>query len=248
VLWWPSRSSAMGTTIHSSGSSFIVDFFNLLSLYIKSRDDSFVTANLVLAEWFQVRNLEPKLCTSIPPLLNPTFGSWTWRIVDGTIFIWSWMVNPNGAAWFRPHNPATTVFDNHEWCHNNPPPPPLPMFSARATELTSFMNEDCASLMNFCRFVVPNEPNCLLCRVYDDDGNVCHPSQNCPLLLDGFQCFKCLESHLRSDCPNSIPRSPDSLKKFIFKLEFGLLLAMVTNRKKINAQFKRWIMTFDDQK
>ncbi len=92
-------------------------------------------------------------------------------------------------------------------------PPLLSMFNARATMLTSFMNEDRTSLTNFRRFAAPNEPDCLLCYVYDDDGNVCHPSQNCPLLLDGFQCFKCLGPHLRSDCPNSIPQSLDSCPK-----------------------------------
>ncbi len=87
------------------------------------------------------------------------------------------------------------------------------MLRAQATVLTSFMNEDYTSLMNFRRFAIPDEPNCLLCRVHDGDGNVCHPSQNCPLLLDGYQCFKCLGPHLRSDCRNSIPQSPDSCPK-----------------------------------
>ncbi|CAM6062103.1 unnamed protein product [Sphagnum tenellum] len=50
-------------------------------------------------------------------------------------------------------------------------------------------------------------------RVYGDAGNLCHPSPNCPLLLDGCRCFKCLGPHPRSDCPNSIPRSPDSCPK-----------------------------------
>jgi hypothetical protein len=121
VLWWPLGSSAVGTTIHPSGSSFIVDLSDLSLLCTKSRADSLVMANLVSTEWSRVRSLERKLCTSIPPSLNPTFGSWTRRIVDDTIFIWLWMVNPNGAAWFRPHNPATTVFGNHERCHSNPP-------------------------------------------------------------------------------------------------------------------------------
>ncbi len=93
------------------------------------------------------------------------------------------------------------------------PPSPLPMLRARATVLTSFMNEDRTSLMNFRRFAVPDEPDCLLCRVYGGDGNVCHPSQNCPLLLDGYQCFKCLGPHLRTNCRNSIPQSPDSCPK-----------------------------------
>jgi hypothetical protein len=66
----------------------------------------------------------------------------------------------------------------------------LPMLRARATMLTSFMNKDRTSLMNFRRFVVPDKPDCLMRRVYGSDGNVCHPSQNCPLLLDGYQCFK----------------------------------------------------------
>jgi hypothetical protein len=69
------------------------------------------------------------------------------------------------------------------------PPPPLLMLRARPTVLASFMNEDPTSLMNFHRFATPNEPNCLLCRVYGDDGDFCHPNQNCPLLLDGHRCF-----------------------------------------------------------
>jgi len=93
------------------------------------------------------------------------------------------------------------------------PPPPLPMLRVRATMLTSFMNEDCTSLKNFRRFAAPGEPNCLMCSVYDNSRNLCHPSQNCPLLLDGCRCFKCLGPHPRSDCPNSIPRSPDSCPK-----------------------------------
>jgi hypothetical protein len=40
-----------------------------------------------------------------------------------------------------------------------------------------------------------------------------HPSQHCPLLLDGSQCFKCLGLHLKLDCRNSIPLSPDSCPK-----------------------------------
>ncbi len=52
-----------------------------------------------------------------------------------------------------------------------------------------------------------------MCSVYGDARNLCHPSQNCPLLLDGCRCFKCLGSHPRSDCPNSIPRSLDSCPK-----------------------------------
>jgi hypothetical protein len=98
VLWWPPGSLGVGTTIHSSGSSFIVDLLDLLLFFTKSRADSLVTADLVLVEWFLVRDLELKLCTSIHPSLNPMLRSWTWRIVDGTIFIWLWMVNPNGAA------------------------------------------------------------------------------------------------------------------------------------------------------
>ncbi len=79
--------------------------------------------------------------------------------------------------------------------------------------LTFFMNEDLTSLMNFCRFVGPNEPNCFLCCVYDSDGDMGHPSQNCPLLLNGYQCFKCLGLHLRVDCHNSIPHSPNNSPK-----------------------------------
>jgi hypothetical protein len=30
--------------------------------------------------------------------IEPNVGSWTWKIVDGTIFIQLWMVNPNGVA------------------------------------------------------------------------------------------------------------------------------------------------------
>jgi hypothetical protein len=99
-------------------------------------------------------------------------------------------------------------------CHCNPPPPfSLPMLGVRATAFISFMNKDRTSLMNFHRFVAPDEPNYLLCRVYDGEGNVYHPSQNCPLLLDGYRCFKCLGPHPRSGCRNSIPRSPDNCPK-----------------------------------
>jgi hypothetical protein len=94
-----------------------------------------------------------------------------------------------------------------------PPPPPFPMLGAWATMLTSFMNEDRMSLMNFRRFATPDEPDCLLCRVYGGDGDFCHPSPNCPMLLDGYQCFKCLGPHPRSDCHNSIPLSPDNCPK-----------------------------------
>jgi hypothetical protein len=85
--------------------------------------------------------------------------------------------------------------------------------SARGTALTSFMNEDRVALINFCRFVAPKEPDCLLCCVYGNAGNVHHPSQNCSLLLDGRRCFKCLGPHPKSDCCNSIPRSPDVCPK-----------------------------------
>jgi hypothetical protein len=90
---------------------------------------------------------------------------------------------------------------------------PLPMFRAWAMVLASFMNEDRTSLMNFCRFAAPDEPDCLLCCVYGGDGNFYHPSQNCPLLLDGYQCFKCLKPHPRSNYHNSIPRLPDNCPK-----------------------------------
>jgi len=93
------------------------------------------------------------------------------------------------------------------------PPSPLPIFSARGTVLTSFVNEDRAALKNFRQFAAPEEPDCILCCVYGGDGNVRHPSQNCPLLLDGRGCFKCLGSHPRSDCRNSIPQSPDVCPK-----------------------------------
>ncbi len=75
------------------------------------------------------------------------------------------------------------------------------------------MNEDRTSLTNFRQFATPDEPNCLLCCVYGGDGNICHPSRSCPLLLNGHQCFKCLGLHPRSDCRNSIPQSPDSCPK-----------------------------------
>jgi hypothetical protein len=42
---------------------------------------------------------------------------------------------------------------------------------------------------------------------------MCHPSQYCPLLLDGYQCFKCLGSHPKVDCHNSIWHSPDNCPK-----------------------------------
>jgi hypothetical protein len=93
------------------------------------------------------------------------------------------------------------------------PPLPLPMLRVRATMVTSFMNEDLTSLMNFCWFVTLDEPNCFLCCVCGSDGDVCHLNQNCPLLLDGYQCFKCLGPHPRADCHNSIPHSPNNCPK-----------------------------------
>jgi len=93
------------------------------------------------------------------------------------------------------------------------PPLPLPMLRVRAMVLTFFLNEDCTSLTNFRRFAALDEPNCFLCCIYGGDGNVHHPSQNCPLLLDGSQCFKCLGPHLMSDYRNSIPRSLDNCPK-----------------------------------
>jgi hypothetical protein len=93
------------------------------------------------------------------------------------------------------------------------PPLPLPMLKARATVLASFLYEDRTSLMNFRQFVAPDELDCLMYRVYSGDGDFCHPSQNCPSLLDAYQCFKCLGLHPRSDCRNSIPRSPDNCPK-----------------------------------
>jgi hypothetical protein len=93
------------------------------------------------------------------------------------------------------------------------PPLPLSMLRVERTMFTSFMNEDHTSLMIFCWFVVPDEPNCFLCCVYGNDGNLCHPNQNCPSLLDGYQCFKCLRPHLKVDCHNSIPHSPNNCPK-----------------------------------
>jgi hypothetical protein len=43
--------------------------------------------------------------------------------------------------------------------------------------------------------------------------SVGHPSQNCALLLDGYQCLKCFGPHPRSDYCNSIPWSPDNCPK-----------------------------------
>jgi hypothetical protein len=60
------------------------------------------------------------------------------------------------------------------------------MLNVQATVFTSFMNEDRTSLTKFRRFAAPDEPKCLLCCVYGDDGNVCHPGQNCPLLRDAL--------------------------------------------------------------
>jgi hypothetical protein len=87
------------------------------------------------------------------------------------------------------------------------------MLNAHGTTLTSFVNEDRVALTNFRRFATPEELNCLLCCVYGGDGNVRHPSQNCPLLLDDRRCFKCLGLHPRSDCRNSIPQSRDVCPK-----------------------------------
>jgi hypothetical protein len=112
--------------------------------------------------------------------------------------------------------PVAQPYDNYlrqSRAVSEQPPPLLPMLSARGTVLTSFVNEDCAALTNFRRFATPEEPDCFFCRVYGGDGNVRHPSQNCPLLLDGCRCFKCLGPHPRSDCRNSIPQSPDVCPK-----------------------------------
>jgi hypothetical protein len=109
---------------------------------------------------------------------------------------------------------------SHAMSLQPPPPPPslvltvrATVFTVRATVLTSFMNEDRTSLTNFRRFATLDEPNYLLCCVYGGDGNVCHPSRSCLLLLDGHQCFKCLRPHPRSNCRNSIPQSLDSCPK-----------------------------------
>ncbi len=98
-----------------------MDLLDLLLFCTKSRVDSLVIINLVWAEWFPVRNPGQKLCTLIPPLRNPTLGLWTPRIIDGTTFIWLWMVNPNDAASFRLHNPAIIVYANHGRCPCNRP-------------------------------------------------------------------------------------------------------------------------------
>jgi hypothetical protein len=50
VLWWPPGSLGVGTTIHPSGSSFIMDLLDLLLPFTKSRADSLVKADLVSAE------------------------------------------------------------------------------------------------------------------------------------------------------------------------------------------------------
>ncbi len=105
---------------------------------------------------------------------------------------------------YRQHNLHLVIDGQSQWCsiiliaqpRNNclqhsqvvslQPPFPLPMLRVKATMLTSFMNEDHISLMNFCRFVALDEPNHLLCCVYGNDGNLSHPNENCPLLLDGY--------------------------------------------------------------
>ncbi len=93
------------------------------------------------------------------------------------------------------------------------PPLPLLMLKVWATVFTFFMNEDRTSLMNSHQFVAPDEPNYLLCCVCGNDGNLYHPSQNCQLLLNGYQCFKCLRLHLRVDYHNYIPHSLNNYPK-----------------------------------
>jgi len=87
------------------------------------------------------------------------------------------------------------------------------MLSKRGTVLSFFVNEDRSALTNFRQVAASEKPDYLLCCVYGGDGNVRHPSQNCPLLLDGRQCFKCLGPHPRLDGHNSIPQSHDVCPK-----------------------------------
>jgi hypothetical protein len=105
---------------------------------------------------------------------------------------------------YRRHNLHLVIDGQSQWCsiipaaqpHDNclqqtqlvslQPPFPLPMLKVRATMLTSFMNEDHTSLMNFCRFFALHEPNYLLCCVYGNDGDLSHPNENCLVLLDGY--------------------------------------------------------------
>jgi hypothetical protein len=75
------------------------------------------------------------------------------------------------------------------------PPLPLPMLRVRATVLTSFMNEDRTSLKNFRRFATPDEPNCLMCSVYDDARNLCHPVKIvrcCWMVVDASNVWDCI--------------------------------------------------------
>ncbi len=101
----------------------------------------------------------------------------------------AWIMDTKNCRWHNLHLavdgqsqqcnliPSAQTFDNYLWQSRfvslqPPPPSPLLMFNVRVTMLTSFMNKDRTSLMNFRRFVVPDEPNCLLCCVYGNDGNV----------------------------------------------------------------------------
>jgi hypothetical protein len=209
MLWWPWGSLGVGTTIHLSSLSFIVDLLDLLLLYTKS--------------WVDLLMMVPSISRMI----------FSMKSKAEAMHIYSSFAKPN--AWImencQRHNLHLTVDGQSQWCNLIPatqpcdnclwqsqvvslqPPLPLSMLRVQATMLTFFMNEDHTSLMNFHQFVASDKPNYLLCCVYSNDGDLYHPSQNCPLLLDGYQCFKCLGLHPRANCHNSIPHSFDNCPK-----------------------------------
>ncbi len=110
-------------------------------------------------------------------------------------------------------SPNTQPCDNC-LCHlkavSPKPMPPMPMQKMRFTVLTSFMATDQMSLTNIQWFATRNEPNCLICFVYNSNRDKIHLSQCCPMLLQSHQCFKCLGQHPRVNCQNVIPMSHDN--------------------------------------
>ncbi len=118
MLWWPVGSLGVGTTIHMSSLSSIVDLLDLLLLYTKSWANLLAIVNLVLVEWFLVWNQELKLCTLIHLLLNPMLGSWTWKIVDDNFHL----AVDGQSQWcslIPIAQPCDNVYNNHKWCHCN---------------------------------------------------------------------------------------------------------------------------------
>jgi hypothetical protein len=212
VLWWPLGSLGVDTTIHLLNLSFFMDLLDLLLLYTKRsswvvHDGQHGISRMISSTKSRVEAMHIDSSFIKPNVWNMDMENHRWHnlhlLVDGQSQWWSLI-------------PVRQPCDNCLWQSqvvSLQPPLPLPMLRVWTIVLTSFMNRDHTSLMNFRQFVVIDEPNCLLCCVYGNDKNVCHPSQNCPLLLDGYQCFKCFGPHPSLDCHNSIPHSLDNCPK-----------------------------------